>query len=95
MTDREIFEDKLSNLTVDQFFRLITEVPKAYLQKNKLETENAELKGRLAAAVKCINHYAGCWECRVRDEQGCAEAFYIKDCPEWQWRGEPGGGQEG
>lgn len=47
-----------------------------------------EQKGQQADALKKkLCQYAGCYECKIRDTAGCAEAFFHDDCHKWEWKG--------
>lgn len=39
------------------------------------------------AALERVKHYAGCWECKVREEGTCAMPFFKDECSDWEWRG--------
>lgn len=39
------------------------------------------------AALDRVRHYAGCWECKVREEGKCAMPFFKDECIDWEWRG--------
>lgn len=39
------------------------------------------------AALDRVRHYAGCWECKVREEGKCAMPFFKDECSDWEWRG--------
>lgn len=38
-------------------------------------------------ALDRVRHYAGCWECKTRDEGNCATPFCKDGCSGWEWRG--------
>ena len=39
------------------------------------------------AALDRVRHYAGCWECKTREEGNCAMPFCKDGCSGWEWRG--------
>ena len=39
------------------------------------------------AALDRVRHYAGCWECKTREEGNCAMPFCKDGCSGWKWRG--------
>ena len=50
----------------------------------------AELQESYIAALEVIKRESGCWECDVREQTGCEEAFYANSgagCKKWKWRG--------
>ena len=52
------------------------------LQKDLAVTANER-----DAALERVKHYAGCWECKVREEGECAMPFFKDECSDWEWRG--------
>lgn len=52
------------------------------LQKDLAVTANER-----DAALERVKHYAGCWECKVREEGECAMPFFKDECSDWKWRG--------
>lgn len=55
---------------------------------DRLEAELEQVKRERDAAVSAVKTNGGCWECAIRQESGCAMAFYvIEECEHWKWRG--------
>ena len=52
------------------------------LQKDLAVTANER-----NAALDRVRHYAGCWECKMREEGNCAMPFCKDRCSGWEWRG--------
>lgn len=53
----------------------------------QLREELARVTVERDAAVERVQHYAGCWECDVREKGNCATPFYKDNCDNWAWRG--------
>lgn len=55
---------------------------------DRLEAELEQVMRERDAAVSALKTNGGCWECAIRQESGCAMAFYvIGECEHWKWRG--------
>lgn len=59
----------------------------------QLREELARVTKERDAAVERVQHYAGCWECDVRERGECYMPFLEKDCKDWAWRGPQKEGQ--
>lgn len=61
--------------------------PETLAVVRQLREELARVTAERDAAVERVQHYAGCWECDVREKGNCATPFYKDNCDNWAWRG--------
>lgn len=64
-----------------------TIAPESLPVVQQLREELEEVKAERDAAVDRVKHYAGCWECELREKGECEVAFSNSRCKNWKWRG--------
>ena len=74
-------------IKADDLFSAPTIDPETLPVVLQLREELAKVTADRDAAVERVQHYAGCWECDVREKGNCATPFYKDDCDNWEWRG--------
>ena len=63
----------------------------AYKQRDELREALDNVTVERDVLLVLLKHYAGCWECEVRDKEKCAVPFFKDECDKWTWRGKQEG----